>query len=115
MDAENIFTKDIIDIHNENIKNYENIYMDILKKLCDEIEYLGKRSNFNNKQKLFKEIMLTGNIFKENGIKMEELLDYSNDFKDIVFQEGKIFSVDEIKEYYKSIKNKLIKRIEKDK
>ena len=113
MDAENIFSKDIIEIHNDNIKNYENIYMDILKKLCEEIEYLGKRSNFNNKQKLFKEILVTGNIFKDNGIQMEELTDYSNDFKGVVFQEDKIFSVDEIKEYYESIKNKLIKKIEK--
>ena len=85
----------------------------ILKKSCEEFEYLGKRSNFNNKQKLFKEILVAGNIFKDNGIQMEELADYSNDFKGVIFQEDKIFSVDEIKEYYESIKNKLIKKIEK--
>ena len=114
IDIENIFSKEIIEEHSNNIKLLENNYISTLDKLCEGIEYLCKKSNYNNKQKLLKELMNTSNILKENGINMEELSECSNNLKKINFQNEQIFSIEEIKEYYESIKNKLINKIEKE-
>ena len=113
MDIEGIFSKDIIEEHQKNIKNLEDLYVDALNKLCEGIEYLCKKTDYNNKQKLLKEMVNTSIIFKENGINMEELIECSNNLKKLNLQTEKIFSIEEIKEYYESIKNKLIKKIEK--